>query len=164
LIEALPEVRSLHPGVRLLLAGDGACRNELESLAKRLGQSEVVLFPGFVNDVARVYDALDAFVFPSEFEGLGTALQSAMAAGLPSISTKRGALAEVVDHERTALVVEPDAKEFASAMVRLIADANLRRVLGALGRREVQERFSAVRMVENTLEVYELVLKKQQAA
>ena len=164
LIEALPEVRSLHPGVRLLLAGDGACRNELESLAKRLGQSEVVLFPGFVNDVARVYDALDAFVFPSEFEGLGTALQSAMAAGLPSISTKRGALAEVVDHERTALVVEPDAKEFASAMVRLIADANLRRVLGALGRREVQERFSAVRMVENTLEVYELVLKRQRAA
>ncbi len=119
-----------------------------------------MLFPGFVKDVSRVYDALDAFAFPSEFEGLGTALQSAMAAGLPSISTKRGALAEVVDHERTALVVEPDAKEFAAAMLRVMTDVDLRKKLGEAGRREVQERFSAERMVDSTLQVYEDVLKK----
>lgn len=164
LIEALPTVTSLHPEVRVLLAGDGPCRNQLESLARHIGQSQNVLFPGFVKDVAKVYDALDAFVFPSEFEGLGTALQSAMAAGLPSISTKRGALAEVVDDRRTALVVEPDAREFAAAMVRLVDDVNLRSQLSAAGRREMQERFSAARMVGNTLQVYELVLEKQQAA
>jgi glycosyltransferase involved in cell wall biosynthesis len=162
LIEALPAVRSSHPEARLLLAGDGVCRADLESLARQLGQSEAVLFPGFVSNVAQVYQALDAFVFPSEFEGLGTALQAAMAFGLPCISTRRGALAEVVDPKRTALVVEPDEKDFAAAMLRLLSDANLCKNLGDSGRREVIERFSADRMVENTLRVYEDVLKKQQ--
>lgn len=161
LIKALATVRKSHPEARLLLAGDGQCRGELESLAKRLGQSEAVIFPGFVNDVAKIYDALDAFTFPSEFEGLGTALQAAMAAGLPSISTSRGALAEVVDQGRTALVVEPNGKEFAAAMLRLMTDADLRKKLSEAGRREVRQRFSAERMVDGTIQVYEDVLEKR---
>ncbi len=160
LLEALPAVRAVHPEVRLLLAGDGACRVDLEALAKRLGQSAAVHFPGFVNDVAQVYAALDAFVFPSEFEGLGTALQAAMAAGLPCISTRRGALGEVVDSERTALVAEPNGREFATMMLRLINDEGLRKNLSDAGRREVEQRFSAGRMVENTIRVYEDVLQK----
>jgi glycosyltransferase involved in cell wall biosynthesis len=164
LIEALSLVRALHPEARLLLAGDGACRAELEALTKHLGQTEAVFFPGFVKDVAQVYAALDAFAFPSEFEGLGTALQAAMAAGLPCISTKRGALREVVDSERTALVVEPHGREFAVAMLRLIDDKGLRKKLSDAGRREVEQRFSAARMVEKTLRVYEDVLKKRQSA
>ena len=163
LIEAMPLVRVAHPEVRLLLAGDGVCRAELETLTNRLGQTEAVLFPGFVNDVAQVYAALDAFVFPSEFEGLGTALQAAMAAGLPCISTRRGALGEVVDHERTALVVEPDGKEFATAMLRMIVDAGVRKRISEEGRREVEQRFSAGRMVENTVQLYEDALKNRQA-
>ena len=158
LLEALARLRKSHPQARLLLAGDGHCRGQLEALARRLGQSEAVLFPGFVNDVAKVYDALDAFVFPSEFEGLGTALQAAMGAGLPSISTKRGALAEVVDHERTALVAEPNGEAFAAAMLRVMTDTGLRKRLGESGRREVQERFSAERMVERTIRVLVEVL------
>ena len=130
-------------------------------LAKKLQQSEAVLFPGFVNDVAQVYVALDAFVFPSEFEGLGTALQAGMAYGLSCISTKRGALGEVVEDERTALVVEPDGGELAVAMLRLLNNADLRRRLASAGRREVQERFSAARMVENTIAVYEDVLRNR---
>jgi glycosyltransferase involved in cell wall biosynthesis len=164
LIEALPAVRALHPETRLLLAGDGACRAELEALAKRLGQERAVLFPGFVNEVAEVYAALDAFAFPSEFEGLGTALQTAMAAGLPCISTNRGALGEVVESERTTLVAEPNGNEFAAMMLRLIDDEGLRKKLGDAGRREVEERFSAGRMVENTILVYEDVLKKRPGA
>ncbi len=161
LVEALPLVRALHPEARLLLAGDGTCRAELETLTKRLGQTEAVLFPGFVNNVEQVYAALDAFVFPSEFEGLGTALQGAMAAGLACVSTKRGALAEVVESERTALVVEPNGKEFAAAMLRIILEETLRKNLGEAGRREVEKRFSADRMVENTIRVYEDVLRKR---
>lgn len=160
LVEALSRVRELHPEARLLLAGDGACRAELETLARRLGQAEAVLFPGFVKDVKQVYAALDAFVFPSEFEGLGTALQAAMAAGLPCISTKRGALREVVDEERTALVAKPSGQEFAVMMLRLIDDEALRKSLGEAGRREVEQRFSAGLMVENTIRVYEDVLRK----
>jgi glycosyltransferase involved in cell wall biosynthesis len=164
LIEAMPRVRASHPEARLILAGDGACRAELHALAKNLGQSDAMLFPGFVKDVAQVYAALDAFAFPSEFEGLGTALQVAMAYGLPCISTQRGALGEVVDHERTALVAEPDAKQIAVAMLRILNDQALRTRLSSAGRCEVEERFSASRMVQNTIGVYQDVLRKRRTA
>lgn len=159
-IEALPQVREQFPQARLLLAGDGKCRAELESLAKRLGQSEAVIFAGFVENIDQVYKALDAFVFPSEFEGTGTSLQAAMAWGLPCISTARGGLNEVVDNERTAIVVEPSGKEFAGAMIQLIGDPGLRKKLGEAGRREIESRFSAEQMVKNTIRVYEDVLTK----
>jgi glycosyltransferase involved in cell wall biosynthesis len=162
LIEALPLVRALRPEARLLLAGDGACRADLQALTKRLEQTEAVFFPGFVTNVAQVYAALDAFVFPSEFEGLGTALQAAMAAGLPCISTRRGALGEVVDHQRTALIAEPNAEEFAAMMLRLINDEPLRKNLGEAARREVEQNFSAAQMAENTIRVYEDVLRNRQ--
>ncbi len=148
LIEALAILRKQFPDSQLLiLAGDGACRAELEELAKKLGQSDAIVFTGFLGDVAPVYAALDAFVFPSEFEGLGTALQSAMALGLPCVSTARGGLAEVVANERTVLVAEPNANEFAKAMTRLLVDEPLRKRLGEAAREEIALRFSDIRMV-----------------
>jgi glycosyltransferase involved in cell wall biosynthesis len=163
LIEALPEVREKFPQARLLLAGDGRCRAGLESLTKALGQNEGVIFAGFVENIEQVYQALDGYVFPSEFEGTGTALQAAMGWGLPCISTARGGLNEVVENERTAIVVNPDGKEFAGAMIRLIGDPGLRKKLGEAGRREIEERFSAEQMVKNTIRVYEDVLTKWRA-
>jgi len=154
LIGALAILRKQFPDSRLILAGDGACRAELEELAKKLGQSEAIVFTGFLGDVTPVYAALDAFVFPSEFEGLGTALQSAMALGLPCASTARGGLAEVVANERTVLVAEPDADEFAKAMMRLLVDEPLRKRLGAAAREEIARRFSDTGMVLRTIEVY----------
>jgi glycosyltransferase involved in cell wall biosynthesis len=68
-----------------------------------------------------------------------------------------------VDSERTALVVEPHGREFAVAMLRLIDDKGLQKKLSDAGRREVEQRFSAGLMVENTIQVYGYVLKKRQA-
>ena len=157
-IEALPQVRETFPRARLLLAGDGRCWAELESLANQLKQNDAVIFAGFVENVDQVYAALDAFVFPSEIEGTGTALQAAMAWGLPCISTARGGLNEVVENERTAIVVEPDGKEFGGAMIRLLGDGALRKRLGEAGRCEIKKRFSAEQMVQNTMRAYEAVL------
>ncbi len=159
LVAAMPTLRTAFPNARLLLAGDGPTRPELASLIHQLHQQDAVLMPGFVQDVAAVYAALDAFVFPSEFEGLGTALQSAMALALPCVSTSRGALGEVVRHNESALVAEPNAQEFATAMQLLMLDAALRRRLGDAARQEVQKCFSAERMVVNTISVYEEVLR-----
>jgi glycosyltransferase involved in cell wall biosynthesis len=157
LIEALSLLRKKYPAARLLLAGDGPCHTDLEDLRAQLGQQDAVLMPGFVQDVNTIYAALDAFVFPSEFEGLGTALQTAMALALPSVSTARGALGEVVRNNETALVVEPNGAEFAAAMQHLIEDAELRHRLGAAARQEVEKRFSAELMVRNTIRIYEEV-------
>jgi len=154
-VEALSIVREKFPNTRALLAGEGSCLGDVKHLAARLDLLPAVLLPGFVTDMPEFYAALDAFVFPSEFEGLGTALQAAMAYGLPVISTTRGALGEVVEEGRTAIVAEPNAISFATAMARLVGDAGLQKRLGEAGRHEVIERFSADRMVANTLAVYE---------
>jgi len=158
LVEALQIVRQEFPNCRLLLVGEGRCRSEVRDLAKRLGLEASVALPGFVSNMHDFYCALDAFVFPSKFEGLGTALQAAMSYALPAISTTRGALVEVVEHERTALVAEPDANSFAAAMIRLLGDSALRENLASAGRAEIAARFSADLMVENTLAVYEQLL------
>ncbi|MGB7845500.1 MAG: glycosyltransferase family 4 protein [Candidatus Acidiferrum sp.] len=157
-VEALRIVREAYPKTRVVLAGEGRCLAEVEDLAERLDLPQAVLLPGFVRNMQKFYAALDAFVFPSEFEGLGTALQAAMAYGLPVISTTRGALGEVVEDGRTALVAEPNAAEFSRAMQRLLRDPSLREQLGEAAREEVKRRFSADRMVENTLSVYETIL------
>jgi glycosyltransferase involved in cell wall biosynthesis len=156
-VEALRSVRESFPKTRLLLAGDGPCLAETKELAAGLGLGHAVLLPGFVSKMERFYSALDAFVFPSEFEGLGTALQAAMASALPAISTTRGALCEVVEDGRTALVAEPNAAEFSGAMQRLLRDPALREQLGEAAREEVKRRFSADRMVEKTLAIYEQI-------
>ena len=69
-----------------------------------------------------------------------------------------------MDHERTALVCEPDGKQFAAAMLRFLADTELRQNLGAAGQLEIEQRFSAGGMVENTIRVYEEVLRKRKMA
>jgi glycosyltransferase involved in cell wall biosynthesis len=163
LLDALALLRAHHANARLILAGDGPCRRDLEMQAKQLKLQDAVIFAGFVEDIVGVYAALDAFVFPSEFEGLGTALQTAMGMGLPCISTIRGGLAEVVEHEHSALVAEPDGKEFASAMIRIMEDERLRLRLGECAKLEIANRFSSARMVDNTIRVYEEVLRERRA-
>ncbi|HKV25868.1 MAG TPA: glycosyltransferase family 4 protein [Candidatus Acidoferrum sp.] len=159
LVDAMAKILPRFPVAKLLLAGDGKCREAVKGQARRFGIESSVLLLGFVKDVETFYAALDAFVFPSEFEGLGTALQAAMAYGIPSISTARGALAEVVEHKKTALVAEPNGDEFAEAMIQLMENRELRERLGCAGRSEVQRRFSAERMVADTIAVCENVLR-----
>src|SRR5260370_14810289 len=163
LIEALPQVREKFPRTRLLLAGDGRCKAELEGVTRQRGRNEAVIFAGFIENVDPVYNALAAYVFPSEIEGTGTALQTAMAWGLPCVSTARGGLNEIVENKRTAIVVEPEPREFAQAMIRLLGDEGLRKRLGEAGRLEIEKRLSAERMAANTIRVYEAVLVKGRA-
>jgi len=158
LVEALGAIRGKFPQARLLLTGEGETLGEIKGLVQRLNLRGSVILPGFQTHMREFYAGLDAFLFPSEFEGLGTALQAAMAYALPVVSTVRGALGEVVEDGRTAIVAEPTAEQFAVAMERLLLDRQLREKLGEAGREEIKRRFSADRMVENTLRVYEEVL------
>lgn len=159
LVEALHAIRGKFPQARLLLTGEGETWAEIKEMVDRLDLRGSVILPGFQTHMREFYSSLDAFVFPSEFEGLGTALQAAMAYALPVISTVRGALGEVVEDGRTAIAAEPNALEFAAGMERLLLHPELQRRLGEAGREEVKKRFSADRMVENTLRVYEEVLQ-----
>jgi glycosyltransferase involved in cell wall biosynthesis len=165
LIRTLAALRSEFPTVRLLLAGDGPCRPALEQLTRELGLSDAVIFAGFVNDVESVYAALDVFLLPSFFEALNNSLLLAMAYEIPSIAFHRGALGEIIVHEESGLLVSgPDVEEIRGAVARILRDTALARKLGQQGRKRVEENFSAARMVEGMLRVYEKVLREKESA
>jgi len=161
-VRTLPSVRSHFPGARLLLAGDGPCRSQLEAQVREHGLGKSVIFSGFINDVSQVYSALDAFVFPSLAEPLGTSLLAAMAWGLPVVAVASGGVPEYVENGVSGLLVtHPDLQLFSVAMLRLLNDAGLANRLGAAARDTIQKLFTADRMVGNTIKVYEAVLEKQ---
>lgn len=159
LIRALAEVRKEFSETRLVLAGDGPCRHDLQKLTEELGLSSAVIFAGFVKDVESVYAALDVFLLPSFFEAFNNSLLAAMAYEIPSIAFSRGALPEIVDDGKTGLLVSgPDVAEISSAIKRILSDAQFARGLGQAGRTRVATNFTADHMVEGTLKVYEELL------
>ena len=160
-IRALSKIHAKTAAARLLLAGDGPCRPALEALVQQLGMQDEVIFAGFVEDVSQVYVALDAFVFPSLAEPLGTSLLAAMAWGLPVVAVASGGVPEYVrDGDNGLLAAQPDPDLFSTEMVRLLSDESLRIGLGQKARRTIEERFSAGLMVKNTTHIYEDVLQK----
>jgi len=163
LIRALVEVHKEFPSARLLLAGDGPMRGELEALAKTLGLGDAVVFAGFVKDVESVYAALDVFLLPSFFEALNNSLLAAMAHAIPSIAFRRGALAEIIEDGKSGLIVSgPQVQEIYQAVARILRDYNFARRLGEAGRVRVMENFSADSMVERIVEIYDEVLRGHQ--
>ena len=158
LIRMLPEVLAQFPDCRLMLAGEGPCRGRLVRLTRQLGVESAVHFAGFVEDVAHVYQALDAFLFPSLAEPLGSSLLMAMAYGLPVVAVGRGAVPEVVEDGRTGLLVaESEPAGIAKAVVQLLRNNQLAAQLGASARESIAQRFTADHMVDHTLDAYSRV-------
>lgn len=155
LLRALPAVRRQFASARLVLIGDGLMRPALERIADGIGVREAVHFAGHVDDLEPLYGALDVFVFPSLAEPLGSSLLAAMSAGLPVIAVASGAVPEVIESDRSGLLISrPDPGEIAAAVTRILEDPELARRLGDRARAVVWERFTADRMVEETLNVY----------
>jgi glycosyltransferase involved in cell wall biosynthesis len=149
-------VKKEFSGSKLLLAGDGPCRGQLESLALELGLEDDVIFAGFVKDVENVYAALDVFLLPSFFEALNNSLLAAMAYEIPSIAFNRGALGEIIEHEKSGLLVSgPNTKAISQAAIRFLSEHEFARQVGRRGRLRVEQNFSAEEMVEGMIRVYE---------
>ncbi len=164
-VRSLRSVRAEFPRVRLLLAGDGPCRSRLEALAREQALGDAVIFAGFIKDISQVYAALDAFVFPSLAEPLGTSLLAAMAWGLPVVAVASGGVPEYVENDQTgSLVAQPEESLLSAAMLRLVSDLELAKRLGTEARAAIQRRLTSDHMVENTIRVYEEVLKERRPA
>ena len=158
LIEAARLVRPQVPDARFVIAGEGELRPALERQIKDHHLEKHVLLAGFRPDVLSVHKGFDIFVMSSVTEGLGTSLLDAMAAGKPVVATTAGGIPEVVIDGETGFLVPPrDHDAMAGAIVTLLKDDALRHRMGKAGRVRVQTVFSAERMVQETLRVYERV-------
>jgi glycosyltransferase involved in cell wall biosynthesis len=156
LLDAFAKLRAQFPGCVLLLRGEGPELSKLQSLARQPHVAGAVKFLPPTFDIEIMFAAMDIFAFPSHEEPLGSALLAAMAHGLPVTAIARGGVPEVVEDEKNGLLVKDlDHGAFASAIARLIAHPDEATRLRRAGRETVKAHFSANRMVEETLRLYE---------
>jgi glycosyltransferase involved in cell wall biosynthesis len=116
---------------------------------------------GRLDDPRELLWASDIFAMPSLNEGLGVAALEAMACGVPAIASAVGGLREVVEHDRTGILVAPArADEIGAAIVRLANSAELRTTMGAAARQRVEQNYSMSTMADRTLALYRAALEK----
>jgi phosphatidylinositol alpha-1,6-mannosyltransferase len=145
LLEVWPRVVAARPEARLVFAGDGDDRARLLAKAAALGVAARVTFTGFLptEGLTRLYNRAAVFAMPSRGEGFGLVYLEAMAHGLPCIGSTHDAAREVIDDGETGFLVDQaDGRALADRIAQLLGDDNLRRRLGAAGRRRVAEQFS----------------------
>jgi len=158
LVEAAALTVRQVPDARFVIAGEGELRPALERQIKEHHLEKHVFLAGFRPDVLSLHQAFDIFVMSSVTEGLGTSLLDAMACGKPVVATTAGGIPEVVVDGETGLLVPPrDHASMARAIVSLLKDEPLRRQMGEAGRTRARIKFSAERMVQDTLRVYQRV-------
>jgi glycosyltransferase involved in cell wall biosynthesis len=161
LLEALARLRGSGTSCRLTLVGEGPNRGELERFADRLGVSEQVTFAGAVgqDEIRSIYRAADIFCLPSMAEGLPVVLMEAMALELPVVTTRIFGIPELVEDERTGLLVSPGRlDELVGALDRLLGDPDLCERLGREARRKVLAEFDVNQSARQLREVLNATL------
>lgn len=164
LVDAAARLKARHPGLVVLVAGDGDLRPELEARAASASLVETVRFPGLLSqdDVARYLTAADVVVVPSvrdtagNVDGLPNVVMEALASAAPLVATSAGGIGAVVrDGENGLIVPERDPDALASAIARLLADPGLRGVLGARARADAISAHGWARVAERFEAAYE---------
>jgi glycosyltransferase involved in cell wall biosynthesis len=157
LVAALAELKQNHPSAVAILIGSGPLENQLRTQIEQLGLARHVRLLG--DTVAtHIMPAFDVFCLPSRYEGLPYVLLEALAAGLPIVARRVGGVAACVEHQRNGFIVENESSsELATALARLASDLNLRREFACDSAAKATT-FSADRMIDETLAVYESVV------
>ncbi|MEX1045851.1 MAG: glycosyltransferase family 4 protein [Actinomycetota bacterium] len=115
------------PPARIVLIGDGPERTRIEGEITRLGIDDSVVLTGRAEDPWAHMDGAWAYVHPSSGEGLPLAVMEAMMRGLPVVAASSAGIPEIVEHERTGLLVPSgDPAALALALRRILADRALR--------------------------------------
>lgn len=133
-LEAMVHVPEAH----LYIVGSGSRENLLQKRARNLGIASRVHFMGWQTDLAPYYAHADIFLQLSRFEGYGMTLIDAGLAGLPIVTTDVGIVGEVYEKQYDVMVVRPLPYVIARALSGLLADANLRALMGGRARKKAQ--------------------------
>lgn len=162
LVRALGQAPLVGNGALALLAGDAFAGEEhherrLDSLIGRIGLTARVRRLGFREDTHTVLGAADVLAVPSTRpEPLGLVAMEGAAAGLPVVASAHGGVTEVVRHLRTGLLVAPgDHRSLARALRTLADQPGVAHRMGEEGRRDVVERFSTERMLDELQSTYD---------
>lgn len=148
--------RKLKVGV----VGDGSIREELKTLTKNLGISDIVEFLGIRKDINDLMQKSKIFVLPSRWEGLPMVIIEAMAFGLPVVATKVGGISEVIENGRDGILVESEnPEELTDAVIKLLDDDKLRDFLSLNAYMKIKDEYSIEKYTENLLNLYKELVR-----
>jgi glycosyltransferase involved in cell wall biosynthesis len=153
LLDVFEQLHRESPRFRLLLAGPGPLRPQIEQRAGASSGAIRLIDPQPFDKVASVLNAIDVFAFASRGEAFGIALLEAMACGLPSVALGRWGVKELVDDGGTGLLAEGPA-DFLGKLRQLSSDGALREKLGQAARKSVAERYSWPAVAAETVAFY----------
>lgn len=164
LIDAIAAASATEPRLRLVIAGDGEMRSQLEARVGNLVLERHVTFLGFRHDLRALNAGCDLAVLSSDNEGTPVALIEASAAGRPIIATDVGGVADIVTATTGTRVPAGDSRALADAIVTLARDRDARRRMGLAAREHVRERFTVARLVKDIDALYRTLLDERSGA
>jgi glycosyltransferase involved in cell wall biosynthesis len=142
---------------------DGIERERIEGIVAELGMTEITTFPGRIGDdlLPAYYTAADVCVVPSHYEPFGLVAIEAMACGTPVVASDVGGLQFTVVPEQTGLLASPkDEAAFATAIDRILSDAEWRNQLGKNARARVESKFSWDGVANQLSELYTTLIEE----
>jgi glycosyltransferase involved in cell wall biosynthesis len=161
LIQAFCQVRLDHPGVDLVMAGDGYGRRDCQHLASDLGIADSVVFLGRVpnSQVPALLKGCQLFVLPSRQEPFGIVLLEAMAAKTPIVATRVGGVPEIITHGQEGLLVDAESPHsLAEGISPLLVNRALATALGAKGYDKVRRQFTWAAVCDRFEDAYRRVM------
>jgi 1,4-alpha-glucan branching enzyme len=161
LIEAMPRILQSYSGCKLIIAGAGGMRDDLQRRAAHLGHK--VLFVGFVDDDTRNFllKAADICVFPSLYEPFGIVALEAMNSGTPIVVSDVGGLSEIIDHGIDGYKALPGHVDSLSWHIAdMLHHPDRARSMAALAKHKTATRFNWRSIASITNEVYDIALRR----
>jgi glycosyltransferase involved in cell wall biosynthesis len=161
-LQAAALVNQAIPETRFAIVGDGPWRSYLEALSQKLGLESKVAFLGEQREVGPYLAAFDVAALTSETEGCSNSVLEAMAVGKPVVATDVGGNRELIDNGETGFLVPfGDPKALSEAIIRLLRDPVLARMIGERAKERTIHRFSLENMVNQYESLYETALKQR---
>lgn len=166
LLRAASQLLKQLPHTHLIIAGtdhsgDKQHRTRLEQLIKELNLTTHVSLPGWLDDLAELYCALDVFVSASHTESFGLALAEAMASGTAVVATETAGARELVKTGETGLLVPiGNVDRLAESILLLLEDKEERVRLAGAAQQTAAANFSLDRMIAETEAIYQAELQK----
>lgn len=159
-IRAAATIAPKFPTARFVLAGvdtsnAAEVRKQLERLVSELHLTDRFQFLGWLDDAEKLLAAMDVFVSASETESFGLAIAEAMAAGSAVVATATEGAQEVLEDQRTGLLVPiGDVQRLAEAIETLLANEEQRKEISRRAREAVAAKFGLERMVHEIEAIY----------
>ncbi|MDB4621388.1 glycosyltransferase family 4 protein [Rubripirellula sp.] len=147
LLNALPEVLVHHPDLQLLLAGserdNDGYESVLRNLVKEMNLTNSVRFLGHVDDIQDFFSKIDLLVVPSHDEPFGYINIEAGRCGIPVIGTRVGGIPEIIEDEKTGLLIAPHSpNQISGACKHLLANSDRRRRMGLAAKKRIESTFA----------------------